>query len=355
MRAEKGSAELVQLPLVFYTIFVATLFPLLNIVTLLVAGTTQYLATDDFVAKAATQSTYTDALNNMASEAQKFQSFGLAKFVHLTPNAGYAGCGNDLYVLQTNIASGKVTSSKPNQPFVSTIDTTANMYELSVQSSYDVEPLISFAALPFLGNIPGLGKAVSLTFTVHRPVEHPGGLQTGSTNQGNATVQLFNRTSANPAVLAQANANSWRTPTIYEQIQNAGQTVVGQNVFIVQANNPNWTSSGLSVAPGQKIWVDTQAVGVWGPNGTMFQYSADGGPTSEWSGYYFNVPLLALNYPMAALLGSVGTNGTPFLVGNDQYNYPVSGSGNLSMIFNNYIGRYSGGGGAQKVRVIVVQ
>jgi hypothetical protein len=45
---------------------------------------------------------------------------------------------------------------------------------------------------------------------------------------------------------------TWRDPNIFQQIQAAGQTVVSINVFIVQANNPNLTSSGVSVTAGQK-------------------------------------------------------------------------------------------------------
>jgi hypothetical protein len=168
------------------------------------------------------------------------------------------------------------------------------------------------------------------------------------------TVTQFPRVGNNPAAPAQPTNTTWRNPNIYQQIQKAGQSIVSENVFMVQANNPNWTPAGVNVLPGQKIWVDTQAIGIWSPSGTVFQYDANGGPTSEWSPYSFNSPLQVMNLPMAALVGKVGS-GSPFMVGNEQYNYPCSGSGMFSMIFNTYLNAYGQSTGAQQVRVIVVQ
>jgi hypothetical protein len=75
--------------------------PLLDLSSAFVAGATQYLATNDFAAKAATQPDYSSALNSMANEAYQFQSNGLAQFVHIAPRGGYTGCGDDMYVLAT--------------------------------------------------------------------------------------------------------------------------------------------------------------------------------------------------------------------------------------------------------------
>jgi len=356
-RPQAGVAGLSEFPLTIYVLFLIVLLPLINLASLFVAASVEYLATNDFVAKAATQANYSGSLNTMVSEAYQFCGNGLAKFVSLNPDGGFAGCGSDLYVLVTDIASGAVKSSPANLglPFAQPINTKTNIYELQIKSVYRVSPLISLAAVPILQDVPGLGKPVTLTFAASRTVEHPDGLQMTPTSASPGSVTPFARVASIGVNTAQAGTNTWRNPTIYEQIQAAGETIVSENVFIVQANNSNWTSSGLNVQPGQKVWVDTQALGVWGPDGTTFKYDANGGPTSEWSPYYFNVPLQVLNLPMASLVGKVGATGTPFLVGNDQYNYPCSGSGNLSMIFNDYLTLYKNSTGLQLVRVIVVQ
>jgi hypothetical protein len=57
-RSEVGATEMSQFPLTIYCLFLVVLLPVLNLVTLLVAGCTAYLATNDFAAKAATQSSF---------------------------------------------------------------------------------------------------------------------------------------------------------------------------------------------------------------------------------------------------------------------------------------------------------
>jgi len=347
-RSSKGAAEIAQFPLTIYCLFLTLFLPVLNLVALLIAGTTAYLATNDLAAKAATQPTFAQALNAMAVEAYSFQSNALAQFVKMSPQGGYAGCGNDLYVLATNIGAAGIQSSAPDQSLNSNIDTTNNIYEMQVVSSYTVSPLVSLASFPLLGNIPGLGQSVTFCFAATRPIEHPGGLQTAASGGGVATVTPFNRIAATaPGAFPAATAVTWRTPNIFQQIQNAGQTVVGVNVLLVQANNPNWTSTGLAITPGEKIWIDTQAVGLWTDAPYYSPVDANG---VNW------IPdgLTCSSLDIDTLDGKVGTNGAPFLLGDSQYNYPPAGSGTFSMIFNDLVGTYGDNTGAQLVRVIVV-
>jgi len=349
-RSPNGMSEFSQFSLVLYVLFLIVLLPLLNLATLFLAAAIQFLATNDFAAKAATQPDYASALNSMASEAFQFQSNTLAQFVRMVPAGGYTGCGNDLYVLATNIGSGGVISSPPDQPLAQSINTTTALYELQVKSVYSVEPLVSLAALPLLGNVPGLGQAVTLTFSASRPVEHPGGLQaSASSSGGSAGVTPFSRVASSPGTTPPPTSVTWRTPNIFQQILNAGETVVAVNVFLVQGNNPNWTPAGVTIATGQKIWVDTQAVGVW----NAYPVS---GPDVDANGDIPIVIVPADTVPALTsncLAGQVGTSGTPFLVGDFLYNYQLSGTGAFSMIMNdNYYGDNTG---AQMVRVIVVQ
>ena len=158
-RNSKGSSEVAEFVPVVYSLFLLVLIPLLDFVTVFVAGATQYLATNDLAAKAAAQADYASALNAMTNEAYQFQSGGLAKFAQMVPNGGFTGCGDDLYVLVTNVGTGIVTSSLPDQPLNQPIDTNNSMYEISVKSVYSVGPLVSLAAVPILRNIPGLGQS----------------------------------------------------------------------------------------------------------------------------------------------------------------------------------------------------
>jgi hypothetical protein len=341
------------------------LLPILNLVTLLIAGATAYLATNDLAAKAATQPSFAQALNAMTVEAYNFQSNSLAQFVKMSPQGGHTGCGNDLFVLATNIGGGGIQSSTADQSLTSNIDTTKNMYEMQVVSSYSVSPLISLSALPLLGSIPGLGQPITLSFAASRPIEHPGGMQIATdTGGGGGGVTPFHRINATPpGALTSPTAVTWRNPNIFQLIQSNGQTVVSVNVFTVQASNTDWTPSGVQVLPGQKVYFDTQAVGFWGMQGSTGSAS---GPISTLSfvdanGIPLSVngtgPLITANF--WSLIGVLGVTGpvrpnTPhsFLVGDSQYNYQPPGTGQLFMTCNNCS---SGLLGAQMVRVIVVQ
>jgi hypothetical protein len=161
----------------------------------------------------------------------------------MSPKGDYTGCGNDLFVLATDIGGAGIQSSAADQSLSSNIDTNKNIYEMQVVSSYTVSPLVSLTSFPLLGSIPGLGQPVTLSFAASRPIEHPGGIQTAA-SQGSTGAPASNNI-------------TWRTPNIYQQIKNVGQTVVTVNVLQVpsQVNPSNplnpWYPTGITVLPGQ--------------------------------------------------------------------------------------------------------
>jgi hypothetical protein len=268
------------------------LVPLLDLVNVMVAAGVEYLATNDFAAKAATQPDFNSALSSLFNEATQFQTNGLAKFVRLQPEGGYIGCGSDLYFISTSTANGTATTSSPNQAFTQQIDTTNNMYELSIKSSYSVPPLISLAALPVLSEVPGLSQPVTFTFTANRPLEQPGGFQpsTSGNNVGNggsggsggsgsgngsAPSPFARSVPSNPNSFPPQGMTGWNNSAIYQQIAQAGQTAVSSSTLIVYANNPNWTPTNISLASGQKLYTDVrQSMGLcgwWALNSTAMQ------------------------------------------------------------------------------------
>lgn len=64
----------------------------------------------------------------------------------------------------------------------------------------------------------------------------------------------------------------WRDPSMSVKIVSAGQKIVEQKVTTVAANSP-WIDTGLSVAPGGLLWVDTRKDGRWSGNPQLFPYS----------------------------------------------------------------------------------
>ena len=370
LRSARGSSQIAEFAPALYIMFLIILIPLLDVVSVFVAGATLYLATNDFAAKAATQIDYSSALSSMANEATQFQSNGLARFVNMMPDGGYVGCGDDLYLLSTDIASGAVTSSMANQPLNQPIDTKANMYEISVQSTYMVSPLVTMAAMPVLQDVPGLGKPAVLTFVANRPVEHPGGLQPAGAGAvvGGAPVTPFNRVASNPNVTGTPTNSTWRDPAIFKEIQAAGQTVVTVNVVQVYANYNQaanappggWINTGIVVQPGQSVWLDTQATGQW--NNAIVTSDANGAPGETNYGSSIDLSLqnamligwAGANPPILPYGHSTGAFNSPQFIpsGDTLLNFPINFSGPIWLACND---NQAGDWGSQMVRIIVTQ
>ena len=349
VRSQIGATEITQFPLTIYCLFLVLFLPVTNLIALVVAASTIYVATNDLAAKAAAQPTFAQSLNAMTLEAYSFQSNSLARFAKMVPNGGYTGCGNDLYVLATDMKGAGVQTSAPNQSLTSNVDTTKSIYEMQVVSSYSVSPLVSLASFPLLREVPGLGRPVLISFAAYRPIEHPGGMQLADESPATTAVTPFGRMKVSALQsMPQGNKATWRNPNIYQQIQAAGETIISENVLLVQANNPNWTATGVNVSPGQKVWVDTQAVGIW--NSWPSSYSP-----IDANGYAGRLDAGAVCPSLVggSLDGRVGTNGKAFLVGNNLYNYPLE-SGMFSLIMNDDVGGYGDNVGTQMVRIIVV-
>ena len=371
IRSSAGATEMAQFPLTIYCLFLIVLIPVLNLVAIIIGGCTAYLATNDLVAKSSTQPTFSQALNAMATEAYAFQNNKLAQFVKMTPQGGYAGCGNDLYILQTNVAGSGVQSSSPDQSLNSNFDTSKFIYEMQVVSSYSVSPIISMSSIPMFGSVPGLGEPVVFSFAASRPIEHPGGMQTAASAGSSTNVAQFNRTIATTSSSSSTSATSgtWRTPNIYQLIQNSGQTVLSENVFVVPcitADTPNngWIASGVSIQSGQNVWIDTQAVGTW-TTALNVSPPTDANGESTWTQtWIWAIDNVA---PGGALIGWIGTNppfvarasgGLPgasnmFSAGDTTLNYAPTTSGPLYMIVND--NWRPDNDGEQMVRIIVTR
>jgi hypothetical protein len=98
-------------------------------------------------------------------------------------------------------------------------------------------------------------------------------------------------------------AVTWRDPTILAKISSAGQTVASQTIITVNVTAP-WVTTGLSIAPGQRLWTDTRSDGEWTGNPQFFPYSdANGlGPS-----VYQNCWQIDNQAPVESLIGFVGS------------------------------------------------
>lgn len=353
-----------ELPLALMAFVFCLVFPAINLVALAADSSVILLFSQQCAGRAAAAGNFADSLTALEDEATKLNGSAFAKFAHLQAVGGFKSTGSDLYIEATDYYSNKQQSFAANQPLPSSVDRTRNIFEYRVQSTYRVNPFLSLSMIPWISNVPGLGKSVVLTFNTRRAVEHPEGLAadqilgnlrfTGSALNLGVSVQT-------PGTLADDEVGTgWNYPKIYEYIQQAGQTVVSDDVFKVFANNGNWTDTKLVIAPGDKVWIDFRADGQWTnfSSNASFRdtfFDGDGQPDKTNS----------LGFPVSSMIGKTSTS-APFLLGKRQWNFPPPGTGTLFLAMNDDVSGptmqpaapppgYAFNQGVQLVRVIVAR
>ncbi len=159
-----------------------------------------------------------------------------------------------------------------------------------------------------------------------------------------------------------AAAVTWRDPAMLAAIGSAGQKIVSQATITVEVTAP-WVNTGLSIAPGQHLWIDTRSDGKWSGNPQFFPYSdANGlGPS-----VYQNCWQIDNQAPVESLIGFIGssplnvpegcrggtTNPGFVKVGNTLTNYLPTTTGTIWLRTNDNTNHISNVG-EQIARVIV--
>lgn len=175
---------------VLIVLFLVILFPLMNLVALAAGAATLQLASNDSASHAGVSLNYGDALNAAANSCLRLQRSGFGKFTKMTPVGGVADTGVHLFIVRTDYSSSQVQYCGPDSPAVRPIDTSGYVYEYMTIVHCNVGPFVNLSFVPFLGDVPGLGKPALLSFTSHSAVENPlgiaseGVLDDGTLNMG---------------------------------------------------------------------------------------------------------------------------------------------------------------------------
>jgi hypothetical protein len=346
---------LAEWPVAVMVFLLFFIFPLIDLVAIGSAFAVISLIDYQSVVRASSQQTFNTALSSSVQEIQALNTSAFARFAHLKPVGGYQNSGMDLYIDATNYWNNQSQIYGPNQPLAASVDRTNEIFEYRGRVIYDVTPFINLSSAPFIQNVPGLGKPFRLEFQTRRAVEHPEGMGAsiagGTYSGGGTSLDLGSLSGVNtPGTLDDGSGSGWNYPNIYQMIAAAGETVIEQDVVKVYANDPNWTTTGLTVPPGAKVWIDSRADGSWTYLTTANTFfDANGNPQLT----------NATGFPTGALLGQIG--GSMFMMGKDKWNYPPPSTGTLYLAMNDDAGPgfnrpgYLGNRGVQDVRVIIAR
>jgi hypothetical protein len=168
-----GAAEFAPALIIF---FLVILFPLINLIMFTTGYATGYLCAKQCASRAGTQNTFTDAMGVVQQESATFQASGFGKFAKLVPIGGIAGSGIDLSVVSVPYGGGSATTHPKNTPMGTAATPDTNTYEYKVEANFNMGPFMNLATLPWVGDVPGVGKPARLTFTATSSAEFPEGL-----------------------------------------------------------------------------------------------------------------------------------------------------------------------------------
>lgn len=180
-RNQAGKALTAEFAVALTVFLLVTLFPLINLIGFAMGAGTQYLMTVQCAGGAGASTTWNDALSAMDREAVIFANSGFGKFANLQPVGGHNNTGTDLYLIETSLAGNNVLSYGPNTGGPAALNSNNNVYEYQVRSTFDVGPFVNMSQMPWIGNVPGVGRPARLSFVAHRNCEFTDDLAMGAT------------------------------------------------------------------------------------------------------------------------------------------------------------------------------
>lgn len=180
-RNQAGKALTAEFAVALTVFLLITMFPLINLIGFAMGAGTQYLMTVQCAGGAGASTTFNDALSAMDREAVLFANSGFGQFAKLHPVGGHNGTGTDLYLIETSLGASNSLAYGPNTGGPATLNSNNNVYEYQVRSTFDVGPFVNMASMPWVGDIPGVGRPARLSFVAHRNCEFTEGLAMGAT------------------------------------------------------------------------------------------------------------------------------------------------------------------------------
>lgn len=362
-RNQAGSAGVAEFVIALLVI-VMVVFCLID----LVATTSSYaaitLASRQASFKAATADSIDSALFEMQNAVTGLADSGFGRFAHLKPVGGYNGCGADLFINVTQIATGSTSVIGPNlgiqrPPGSKQIESDVNIYECAARLTYEMGPLVPLTGIPLLKDIPGCGKPALIQVSTNIALEQPERLAIGASADPAAGTTAPSGTGIAPGSGTNGGGfqlGGWNYPQPIIFVPLVGQTILEQKDMIITGKGPapyspndddNWFDTGIDVGPDNRVSVawNFYSMGAWshaGP-GAFPAYDADGSPTVS--------PNFGM--PTGVMIGRVTKTGQFFRVGKDFLNYSPVESGRLYLRLNDGPLGFYDNSGQQQVTVFL--
>ncbi len=175
----------------FIILIMLFLFPFINLIVFGAGVATVQGIANQVCRTACTAESRTDAIAQAKKKEQMLLNTGFGHFLQLSPATGLGipgtGCilevvrsptGDPATQLVTNISFGSPlpVNSGPTGPNNTGANQTAFLYQYRVRASYNIQPLLNMSAVPFVSQIPAVGKASTMDYVSSGQVENVLGL-----------------------------------------------------------------------------------------------------------------------------------------------------------------------------------
>lgn len=198
-RSQSGSG-IAELGPAMWIMFMFGIFPLLSLMQLASGAVTVWLVSVETATKVANATDFMSGVSQGQTLAGQLAASGVGKFAKMVPSDGV---GVHFYIEQTNVGSNATTvygpdsyvppgsagttlvnptggyAPKPGAATSPTIDPTAYIYQIEARCTYSVGPFLDMSHVPFIGDVPMLGKPATLTMSCLRSPEDPMSLAAG--------------------------------------------------------------------------------------------------------------------------------------------------------------------------------
>lgn len=165
-RYENGSA-IAEFGAAFYAFCLVILIPTVNFLGLAISFSYSYFVANSTADVAAQAMTLRRARQVLTEGADKLKLDSTAKFLKVTPSEE----GFVLDLLKTNMhgESEVTTLARLNS---GNVDRNKHLIQYRITANFLAEPILNLGSIPFLNEIPVIGKPTPITWKLTRGIEH---------------------------------------------------------------------------------------------------------------------------------------------------------------------------------------
>ncbi|MBK7746604.1 MAG: hypothetical protein IPI39_05120 [Candidatus Obscuribacter sp.] len=165
LRSARGAVLSAEFAAALSVFLLITLFPLIELLTTAGAYTSVWFINNCLARQMGSSTDYATGLSNISTTATQLCNGPCILF------AKQCSIGMRVYIVRTKITSGDTEFVGPNCKSLQPAEPNTYIYEYCVVSNGTIQPFIQLNSIPWLKDIPGLGKPMPVVLRSYAPVE----------------------------------------------------------------------------------------------------------------------------------------------------------------------------------------